>query len=41
MQEYGNKWLCHIDGRTILPHLVGMKENAETKIAIADAMPVF
>jgi hypothetical protein len=41
MQEYENKWPCHIDGRTILPHLVGLKENIETKIALADVMPVF
>jgi hypothetical protein len=41
MQEYEKKWPCYIYGRTILPHLVGLKENTEKKIAIADVMPVF
>jgi len=41
MQEYENKWPCLTDGRTIPPHLVGLRENTELKIAIADVMPVF
>ena len=39
MQEYEKNWQCHIYSRTSLPHLVGPKENTETKIAIADVMP--
>jgi len=41
MQEYEKKWPCHIYGRISLPHLMGLKENTETKIPIADVMAVF
>jgi hypothetical protein len=41
MQEYEKKWPCRIYGRTILPHLVGLKKNTAAKVAIAGVMPVF